>query len=295
MKHWKWCGVGLSVLVLVAGTVYSAPDTVKLNDGRVLTGSVETGTAALTCVTEQGRETVPLSEVEFVDLGGEAGDGMEAEIAGTDFSDVKQVLGLAAWARQKGVAKARVDALYRKALALDAENAGANLALGNVKFDGRWMSRTRYMIETGHVLREGKWVSMDDAARSLSDAIYAERSSALQESVNKCFSALLSRDRARVSEAYEQLVALDAELPGMLGKGREVKAYAEAANDANVLFDGKVAVLELRVSNASIDWSHPLRVTLTGDPPGPAPGLEVTLPLPRQRLTSIKTHILCPG
>lgn len=286
MKHLV---LGFAVVLMLAGLAFSAPDVVKLNDGRVLEGAVEVGPTSLRCATADGQVTVPLSDVAYFEMCGEANDGLNAKIAETDFSDAGKVVGLAAWAKQNGVAAGRIENLYRKALALDADNAEANLALGNVKYDGRWMAKDRYMIESGHVERDGKWMAMDDAARAESDASYAAKSAAMQEKVQKNFSALMDRDQTRVSEAYDEIVKMDAELPGILEQAREVKAYSGGVNDTNVMFDGQSAVLELRISNASIDWSHPLRVTLTGG------GLAVTLPLPRQKVVSIKTTIITPG
>lgn len=81
-------------------------------------------------------------------------------------TDVKGMLELAAWAREKGLGTRSTD-LYRKILTLDADQADARKALSYEKVNGQWLTGDDLMVARGFVKVNGKWLARETAERVL--------------------------------------------------------------------------------------------------------------------------------
>src|SRR5207244_4019169 len=81
-------------------------------------------------------------------------------------TDVKGMMGLAGWARDKGL-NARANELYRKILTLDGDQAEARKALGYEKVNGLWLTGDELMTARGFVKVNGRWMNKDSADRVL--------------------------------------------------------------------------------------------------------------------------------
>jgi hypothetical protein len=81
-------------------------------------------------------------------------------------TDVKSMMELAAWARDKGLT-ARAAELYRKVLVLDPDQAEARKALGYERVNGLWLTGDELMTARGFVKVGGRWMAKDTAQQVL--------------------------------------------------------------------------------------------------------------------------------
>lgn len=77
-------------------------------------------------------------------------------------TDVKGMLELAAWAREKGLGTRSTD-LYRKILTLDPDQADARKIMGFEKLNGQWLAGDDLMVARGFVKVNGKWLARETA------------------------------------------------------------------------------------------------------------------------------------
>lgn len=77
-------------------------------------------------------------------------------------TDVKSMLELAAWAKEKGLG-ARTTDLYRRILTLDPDQAEARKQLGYEKVNGQWLQGDDLMVARGFVKVNGKWLTKETA------------------------------------------------------------------------------------------------------------------------------------
>ncbi len=70
---------------------------------------------------------------------------------------------LGVWARESGLPRAAKEE-FAKVIDLDADHSAAREALGHVKHDGSWLTRSQSMEAKGLVLRGGAWILREEAA-----------------------------------------------------------------------------------------------------------------------------------
>ena len=121
-------------------------------------------------------------------------------------TDVKSMMELAGWARDKGLAGRALE-LYRKVIALDADQAEARKALGFEKVNGLWLSGDDLMTARGFVKAGGRWMNKDSAdrvieqeaqARIESDRVALERRVADQRHEQEMTKIGLERERIEI-------------------------------------------------------------------------------------------------
>ncbi|MBI3854562.1 MAG: hypothetical protein HY293_02595 [Planctomycetes bacterium] len=118
-------------------------------------------------------------------------------------TDVKSMMELAAWAKDKGLA-GRAAELHRKVLVLDPDQAEARKALGYEKVNGLWLSGDELMTARGFVKLGGRWMGRETAEKILeqeaaakieTDRLSLERRVADQKHVEEMTRLGLERDR----------------------------------------------------------------------------------------------------
>lgn len=121
-------------------------------------------------------------------------------------TDVKSMMELAAWARDKGLA-GRAQDLYRKVILLDGDQADARKALGFEKVNGLWLTGDELMTAKGFVKVNGRWMNKDSAdrvveqeaaARIESDRTSLERRVADQRHEQEMTKIALERERIEI-------------------------------------------------------------------------------------------------
>ena len=189
------------VLALLAGGVVASAargDVVHLKEGGTIEGRVVAeGRDSITVETRFGRQTIDRSRVARIEKGLTPREELaKREAALPEGARAQQWFELAEFAGEKGLRKERRRLLDRT-LAADAGHEGANLALGRVRHEGRWMTpeerdarvraaeeaamRARGLVpfggrwvtpgdkehlERGDELVDGRWLGADDAKRA---------------------------------------------------------------------------------------------------------------------------------
>jgi len=140
-------------------------DEVTLKNGSTFSGIVREQGDRVTIEMDFGTMTFKKVDVRSISRNNEDFLSQYQEKVKTAL-DVKSMMELAAWARDKGLA-GRATELYRKVIALDSEQVEARKALGYEKFNGLWLTGDELMIARGFVKVSGRWMTKDMADRLL--------------------------------------------------------------------------------------------------------------------------------
>ncbi|MFC1588567.1 hypothetical protein ACFL54_09660 [Planctomycetota bacterium] len=268
-----------------------APDKLVLKDGRVFEGDITLEDDKVIFNNEVLKMTFKLSEVSSFEFGDTPNELLAKKIASLDGDNVKQVFDLIDWSKKKGIKESQIGTLYQKVLEIEPENIEAHRGLGHVKFDGKWLPYDNYMIYTGHIKTENGWMTLDEAADVKAEKLAATEVEELQKQLTELFSLLGDKEAQRVSQAFEGISAMENQYPGITHKARQARNYFAGLNEDQVVYDGKNTTVEMRFSQATINWDFSLTIVLSLIP---VPVI-VTLQLPRQLLASLKTTIIIPG
>jgi hypothetical protein len=171
--------LALALAFAAAATGAARADVVKLKDGGAIEGKVVSeDDKGVTIDTPFGRQTIERSRVAGVVKGPTALEELQQKEAALKSSPgggtAAQWFELSELALAKGLRKER-ERLLDKTLAVDRDHAGANLARGKVKHDGRWMTPAERdaavkaaeearMRERGLVEHQGRWVTPEEKA-----------------------------------------------------------------------------------------------------------------------------------
>jgi hypothetical protein len=146
-----------AALALRAGV--AAADEVYLKGGGQLSGKIVSRTAATIEVdVGAGKIGVPASSVLRVEEGRSPLHEFEERAGALAAGDVEGWIALGEWATGQGLSTQAREA-YHRALAVSPTDPRANLALGNVLLDGRWVSEADAYRAKGFVEFEGEWVT----------------------------------------------------------------------------------------------------------------------------------------
>jgi len=199
-------GVALSAVAFMSGLARAGErswDEIELTTGHVLTGSITREGTDYQVRRRWGSVRVPVDEVVRVRLAQDPLDELARMKA------ARMQLGTAeerfAYATLLNDLRYRAEAreAYTRVLALDQDHRGANLALGRVSFDGKWMTpaerhraQSARMLALGFVSHEGEWLQPAERDRRVAAAkrIEAQRQAAAR-------AALANRRRAERERA----------------------------------------------------------------------------------------------
>jgi hypothetical protein len=180
-------------LAFSPGARRAEADIVHLKNGGKVEGKVVSRDAkSLVVKTKVGSVTIDAIDVARVETKATPHDELDRRRKALAPRDADGRVALALWARENGLPKERA-ALLEEALAIDADHAAANEALGREKVDGKWVSTAeiaalaeekdsaakkssglvqyggrwvtseeRDALEKGLKLRDGKWMTEDE-------------------------------------------------------------------------------------------------------------------------------------
>ena len=148
--------LALSLLMVSAALA----DEVVLKNGSAFTGIVREQGDRVTVEMDFGTMTFKKVDVRSITRG--ADPASEFDTKAKAATDVKGMLELATWAREKGLGSKSLD-LYRKILTLDPDQADARKALGYEKVGGQWLAGDDLMMARGYVKVNGRWMMKDTA------------------------------------------------------------------------------------------------------------------------------------
>ncbi len=137
-------------------------DEVVLRNGSTFSGLVrEEGDRV---VVEMDFGTMSFRKVDVRSISKGSDPYSEFETRSKAATEVKSLLELAVWAKEKGLGTKSTD-LYRKILTLDPDQADARKALGYEKVAGQWLAGDELMVARGFVKVNGRWLIKETAER----------------------------------------------------------------------------------------------------------------------------------
>jgi hypothetical protein len=147
---------------IVAGLGLATPagaDEVLLRGGGRIDGVIVEQTArAIVLETGPGQVSVPASRVARVVRSRSSLETWRERSAGLQANDIQGWAALARWAEDAGLATQAREA-WQRVLTFDPGNSEANLGLGRVSVDGRWLSEDEAYRARGYVSYGGRWIS----------------------------------------------------------------------------------------------------------------------------------------
>jgi len=139
-------------------------DEVVLRNGSAFSGVVREEGDRVVVEMDFGTMTFKKVDVRSISKGSDLYS--EFETRSKAATDIKGLLELAVWAREKGLGTKSTD-LYRRILTLDPDQADARKALGYEKVAGQWLAGDDLMAARGFVKVNGRWLAKDTAERLL--------------------------------------------------------------------------------------------------------------------------------
>lgn len=179
-------------------------DEVVLRNGSSFSGVVREQGDKVIVEMDYGTMTFKKVDVKRIERGEDVLTQFQEKARGA--TDVKSMMELAGWARDKGLL-GRAQELYRKVIALDADQAEARKALGYEKVNGLWLTGDDLMTARGFVKVNGRWMNKDSADRLLeqeaaarveSDRLALERRVADQRHEQEMTKIALERERIEI-------------------------------------------------------------------------------------------------
>jgi hypothetical protein len=285
------------VLALLAGPAFA--DEILLKNGRSLEGKV---TEAGDCVVfEKAGLRMELRKDEVSEIRRSPSPKEEyakraaALEAGKPSAEDHHRLGL--WCATKGL-KVEAKAEQEKAVALDADHAGARRALGFVKTEAGWRPEDEVMKEKGLVRAEGRWVAKEEAdrlakggepsAREKERLAKKESDRSMRKSLNAALRMVADADAETRVQGEKKLVHVAREMaePGLEARAPEIRAYYDQAYQE---IDRARALVQVRAQVVTL--KRPIKTLTTSLGASTTP---VTLQLPELSVISVNTTALLP-
>lgn len=139
-------------------------DEVVLRNGSSFTGLVREEGDRVIVEMDFGTMSFKKIDVRSISRGNDPYTEYETRLKAA--SDVKSMVELAAWAREKGLGNKAVE-LYRRILTLDTDQPDARKALGFEKVGGAWLEGDDLMVARGYIRVNGRWLTKDTAEQIL--------------------------------------------------------------------------------------------------------------------------------
>lgn len=187
-----------AIAALAAGAMLALPasaDEVLLHSGGRLMGIATDEGDDILIETTYG--TVQLSREMILSIDRTKRSKVEdyhERMDATDLEDVKEVYGLAQWAKASGLSK-HAKELFRRAVELDGNHEGARRETGFTLFQGRWMTPEEVMLAKGFVKHRDKWLT--PAERELMVRVEVEEAHRREEERRKKEEAKLARQKQK--------------------------------------------------------------------------------------------------
>jgi hypothetical protein len=196
-----------AALAIVAGS--ASADIVYLVNGGMLEGRVTMEDGRIVIEQPTGKVYLNSSKVDHIEKSRTDMDVYDERFAGLKKNDAttgEDYAQLGIFATEHGM-KARAETAYKKAIAVDPDNATARVALGYVKFQDHWMTADDANIARGLVKHNGAWVTPEAKA----DLMKAESDADAQRSRADAEAAKAEQERLRLERVEKELRLIDAQ------------------------------------------------------------------------------------
>lgn len=193
----------VKLLVLSLALASSAlADEVILKNGSAFSGIVrEEGDRV---VVEMDFGTMSFKKVDVRSISRGNDPYSEFEARAKTATDVKGMLELAAWAREKGLGTRSMD-LYRRILTIDSDQPEARKALGYEKVGGVWLAGDDLMMARGYIKYRGRWYTRDMAERLMHEEELARQENERLELARRIADQRHSEELARLNQEQQRL------------------------------------------------------------------------------------------
>jgi hypothetical protein len=153
-----------AALALMCAAGFAHADIVHLRDGRVIEGSLIREGDTIIVRRKLGSIHVHASDVLRIEETADRWDELERlqRQLGNGTADERYRLGV--WSREHSFKK-QAKRAFLSVLRVDLDHAGARAALGYVRHDGRWITRSDKLRLEGLVEHEGQWLKPEAKAK----------------------------------------------------------------------------------------------------------------------------------
>ncbi len=273
------------VLLLAAG---ASADEVLLVDGGKIVGKATRVGDEVVVTTPHGETRVKADAVKSITVGRTVWDDYADKLKALDAKDAAAQVALGDWCKEHGLG-VESQTHWKKALAVDPDQADARKRLGFIRYDDKWLTVDDYYKARGFVKVDGEWISADNARRR--DAAKAEREAFKkhEKTIRDAVLAMASMKRKPRNDAKLALQAY-AESIGDLklaSFASDVEAYYDASWKA---VRASLVQMEVRATSATLKRPIPTITTSLGGFSTP-----VTIQLPELSVVSVKTTALVPA
>lgn len=199
-----------TLLLSLGLTSAALADEVVLKNGSAFSGIVREEGDKVVVEMDYGTMTFKKVDVRSIQRGDDVLSQFQEKARKA--TDVKSMMELASWARDKGLA-GRASELHRKVIALDPDQAEARRSLGYEKFNGQWLTGDELMTARGFVKISGRWMAKDTADRILeqeaqarieSERLALAKREADQRHVEEMTKIGLERERLELEKKREE-------------------------------------------------------------------------------------------
>jgi hypothetical protein len=179
-------GAALLFSTAVLSPAASADEVFLVGGGRIMGEVVAKDADTVVIDVGAGRVTLPARRVVRIASGTSALAAYRDRASRLQPGDLQGWLALGLWARNNDLITLANDA-FARAIAIDPGNEMAQRALGNVQFDGQWMTQEQSYRARGYVEYEGQWMTPEQAQvvagqrMAEAEARRAEREAAARE------------------------------------------------------------------------------------------------------------------
>jgi hypothetical protein len=194
---------GVTALLLsLALTSSASADEVVLKNGSAFTGIVREEGDRVVVEMDFGTMTFKRIDVRSISRGNDPINEFETRLKTT--TDVKGMLELAAWAREKGLGAKSTD-LYRRILTIDSDQPDARKALGYEKVGGAWLAGDDLMMAKGFIKFRGRWYTRDMAERLMHEEELARQENDRLDLAKKIADQRHSEEMTRLAQDQQRL------------------------------------------------------------------------------------------
>ena len=182
---------------------------VTLRDGRVWEGAIVRESAdEIVLKTSGGDVSISKESVLSVDRSPTRREQYQTRLAAIDAKDPDQHYLLGLWCRRQGL-KRESEYHLNYACGLDPDHAGARRALGQVRYEGKWMPEAEAKDAMGMRLVDGRWMTKEAAALAEAEALKRDLARQVARQVDAIAEVLANpkNDQARY-DAEDRLAAM---------------------------------------------------------------------------------------
>jgi hypothetical protein len=194
-----------SVTILALSLVLAsaaAGDEVVLKNGSAFSGIVREEGDRIIVEMDFGSMSFKRVDVRTIVRGSDPFTEFESRAKAA--TDVKSMLDLAAWAREKGLGTKSTE-LYRRILTIDPDQPDARKALGYEKVAGQWLAGDDLMMARGFVKYRGRWYTREMSERLMHEEELSRQENERLELARRIADQRHSEEMTRLNQEQQRI------------------------------------------------------------------------------------------